>query len=90
MALVSEIDEVFKILNKVQTSNEEQTFYLKTKDEDIAPTVENIIKDSTLVFEREDKRGKIVYRVSPGEIDFAVDIELEEFEDEFLENFEIS
>jgi len=89
MALVSEIDEVFIILNKVQTSNEAQTFYLKRKDGNIAPTVENIINDSTLTYEKIEKKHRIVYCVSPGDVDFAVDIELEEFEDEFLENFEI-
>ena len=72
MPIVLDMDDLYKILNKVQIDNEEQIFELN--DFSLIPQVENIIKDSTLRFKKNIKKSKVIFSISPGEHEFCKDI----------------
>jgi hypothetical protein len=80
MPIVLDMDDLYKILNKVQIDNEEQIFELN--DFSLIPQVENIIKDSTLRFKKNIKKSKVIFSISPGEHEFCKEIELDILEDE--------
>ncbi|MFA5599855.1 MAG: hypothetical protein WDA06_04585 [Phenylobacterium sp.] len=81
---IKTIDDLYKAINRVQQKHE--SLEIKLTDETLSPVVENIIADSSLIFEKSEQGKSIVYLMSPGEIDFSAEIQVKELEDEFLED----
>jgi hypothetical protein len=80
---IFDMELAYKVINEVQSSNEE--YKIRLMDMQLAPVIENLIKDASLKFEKSEEKDSIIYRVIPGEVEFSKDILVEELEDEFLE-----
>jgi len=82
--LVKNLEQIYKIINKVQI--EKKLTYIYFKDEGMAATAENIIKDTDLVFEKIKNRTKILFKLIPSiDEDLMLEIDTEIFDDELLE-----
>jgi hypothetical protein len=88
MACISEITDLYKIINKVQIQDVEQ----KCSVEDVAllPVIENVVRDSSLIMSKEknEETGIIICTISPGEEKFGQNVSFDEYEKEILEMFE--
>ena len=80
---VFDMELAYKIINIVQ-SNDEQ-YKIRVMSLELAPIIENLIKDASLKFEKSVEDGSIIYVILPGDVRFSREVEVEELEDEFLE-----
>ena len=83
------MDDIYKILNKVQISRKVARFSVEHDD---AATIENVILDLKIPFERKNLKTKTVFVVSPGpdQEDEEIEFEgIEFFEDELVESGKI-
>jgi len=81
---VFDMELAYKIVNNVQESGE--AYKIRLMDIQIAPVIENLIRDASLEFEKSEEKDSIMYKILPGDIEFSKEIEVEELEDEFLED----
>ena len=81
---VFDMELAYKIINTVQESNE--AYKIRLMDVSIAPILENLITDAQLEFEKSEEVDSIMYKISPGDVEFCKEIEVDELQDEFLED----
>lgn len=80
---VFDMELAYKIINTVQANDE--PYKIRVMIQELAPVIENLIKDASLKFEKSAEKDSIIYIIMPGEVRFSKEIEVEELEDEFLE-----
>lgn len=91
-SIYTEIDQIFKLINKVQTNRNPVNFIVREQD---VPMVDNILRDLDLPHKRKKAKieGKpcLEYTVSPGkEIPRADHLDdVEELPDEILEDGQV-
>lgn len=81
-----EMEEIFRMLNKVQISGKKATFSVETGN---AQIVENVIKDAELPYERKLLKTKTTFIVLPPEPkdeDEELDFHLDFLEDEITQD----
>lgn len=82
------MEEIYKVLNKVQMTRKEVVFSVDNTDADV---VENIIKDLKLVYKLNKMKTQAVFNVNPGEEQNNYDIiDVEYLDDEITPDGEIS
>ena len=75
------IDEVYKSISNCQINKKTQVLTIATLD---SPVIENLLRDASVSFTKQNKQDKCVYRIQPPpevEIDDAF-FDFEEMEDE--------
>ena len=80
---IDALDDFYKYVNRVQL--EKITVVLTVINFDLVPIVENIMRDSSLEFDKREFSKGIRYRIHPNFKEVVVDIDIEELQDEFLE-----
>ena len=81
------MDDVYKILNKVQIAKKKVVFAMYAEDSD---TAENIIKDLGLRYDKKVMKTQVVFTVHPNENDDELDIlDIDYLEDEIPEEGQI-
>lgn len=87
MICVSDILDLYKIINRVQIQDIEQK--CKVEDVMLMPIIENVIRDSSLVLKKEENsEGAILCTIMPGKEKFGQNVSFDEYEKEILELFE--
>ncbi|MFW6130278.1 MAG: hypothetical protein ACOC56_03765 [Atribacterota bacterium] len=86
VTLIEEMDDFYSLINKVQMSDEYERFTVI--DEDMIPMLENIIKDSDLVFERQELKTRTSYILKLGDRKFNDIVDVDLFEQEMQEELE--
>jgi len=82
--LITDIDQIYKIINKVQI--EKELIFIYFTDDGIAATVENIIRDTNMVFVKVPHPKKILFKLIPSICEDPMkEIDTEIFDDEILE-----
>ena len=80
------MDEVYRLINRVQMNKKEVHFWLSPEDSVVA---RNVIRDLDLKFEVKELKSRICFTIFPNEGDAideaASDIDLDFFEDEIPE-----
>ena len=82
MFIILEIPDIYKVINKVQV--QDKSMLCKIKDVALLPIIENIIKDSSLLFNLV-KGNKVI--ISPGEEKFGQNVPFDQMEAEINEIF---
>jgi len=89
--LISEMDEFYAILNKVQVESQKARIIVETGE--ILPTIENILKDADFQYKIAKNRGKknnltfiSILPMPKNRKEESIDMELEFFKDEILED----
>ena len=82
MFTILEIPDIYKAINKVQI--QDKKILCKIKDVALLPVIENIIKDSSLLFSLQ-KNNKVI--ISPGEEKFGQNVPFDQMEEEINEIF---
>lgn len=77
---ISEIEQLSKILNKVQLEKKEIT--VSIEDESEIPVIRNIIKDAELKFELSVVDGKHLIKIIPGLYDFEKELDISDIDEE--------
>jgi IS30 family transposase len=81
------MEDIYKVLNKVQLTRKEETFSV---DNDTVDVVENIIRDLKLVYKLNRMKTQAVFNVKPGEeMDNYDIIDVEYLDDEICPDNEI-
>lgn len=84
---VINMEEVYRLLNRVQVNKKEVTFALSPEEAIIA---DNVIKDLELEYNRKERKTKIVYTIYPdpdSQVENTeLDIDIDFFDDEILED----
>jgi len=80
---ISDIDDFYKYVNKVQL--DKNTVVLTITDSNLVPIIENILRDSSLEFDKREFSTGFRYRMYPNFDEVVVDIDIDELQDEFLE-----
>ena len=79
-----DMDQFYQLVNKIQVDKE--ITYIRFSDNEIAPMVENILKDAGLEFGKKFKKGVFLYRIKPTFSTPSIEqIEVEMLEDEIIE-----
>lgn len=79
-----DIEDIYKILNKVQIYEKEMMFSVVSDDSKVA---ENIIKDLQLEYKKKELKTKTTFTVSPGDREVEEEfIDIEFLQDELKEN----
>jgi len=81
---VKNMEQIYKVINKVQSDNKKLKIFVD--DNSNYPIIENILKDSSLDFEIIEKGSGRVYIITPSKKTTLTDLNLDEFEDEFIED----
>ena len=82
--LITQIEQLYKVINKVQTDKE--MAYIYFKDDSLIQTALNVIKDTGIEVEEAKAVKKILYRLKPDMTESAMeDIDVDMFDDEMLE-----
>jgi len=76
---VSDMERIYKLLNKVQVNKKEVEFAV---NEDLEITIENTLKDIELEYKKNKVKEKIVFTVFPNEEDD--DMEKMDLDDDFF------
>ena len=82
MFIILEIPDIYKVINKVQV--QDKSMLCKIKDVALLPIIENIIKDSSLIFSLQ-KNNKVI--ISPGEEKFGQNVPFDQMAEEINEIF---
>ena len=80
------MDDIYKVINRVQLSRKESKFSVEIAE---AATIENVIKDLEMPYERIDLKTKITFIIFPGpeiEEEEEIDFDMEFFRDEQVED----
>lgn len=77
---ISEVEDMYKIINKVQITMEPLSFVLD--DISLKEMIENIIKDAGLTCDFYKYKKKDMIKINPGTVDYNKDIEVENIEEE--------
>jgi hypothetical protein len=84
---VVSLEDVYRLINRVQTVYKEAHFYLKFEDAVIA---RNVLKDAGLEFEERELQKKIAFLIlPPPEREEELDIDIDFLEDEIPEENEV-
>lgn len=79
MVIIEDIENLSKIINKVQLNEKKQTF--RVRNMDFIPTIENIIKDSSLIFKKKQKKNYCIFYLHIGKQKFNEEIDVDNIKD---------
>ncbi len=83
------MEDIYKILNKVQMNKKSITFTVDTIEADV---IENVIKDASVQYQRTDQKTQIVFDIKPNDkenIDIPSILDIEYLDDEIAEEGQI-
>jgi len=77
------IDEFYQYITKVQI--EKEIVIVTINNFDLVPVIENIMRDCSLEFERQEFSKGMRYKIRPNFDEVPIDVDIDELKDEFLE-----
>jgi len=81
--VICDMDDIYKIINKVQMNKKEYIF--KLSDPELEPVLLNVIKDSQLkVDKKQNKKGISRYKIYLGDTLFCEEATVDDFEKEIF------
>jgi hypothetical protein len=82
------IDDVYRLINRVQLTKKDATFSVEPCDAD---TVQHVIRDLELRCKRRDWKTKTTFTIGPNPEDDKIipDVEVDFFDDEILEDGQV-
>ena len=78
---IKDIDNLYPIISDIQSTKKPYTISVPT---DLAPVVENIIKDAEITFQKRKGRKNAILKLEPNFNQKIEDCELEDLEEEFF------
>jgi len=77
------IDEFYQYVTKVQI--EKEVVIVTINNFDLVPVIENIMKDCSLEFDKQEFSKGMRYHIYPNFDEVPIDVDIDELKDEFLE-----
>ena len=81
---IDSIEDFLKIVNFVQLNKEKVKIF--TSDFTMTPIIENILRDTSLSFDKRVMKKGTSFNIHPNFQDVVIDVDVKELEDEFLED----
>ena len=85
---LKQLDQIYKIINRVQI--EKELIYVYFDDDSFNATIENILKDIEIEYERIDRTNKTLFKIIPNLHENPMkDVLIKAFDDEIIEEGEL-
>lgn len=85
---INQIEQLYKIINKIQTSEEAVYIYLSDQIENLM--IENILKDAEINYKKNNTSKGVVFKLFPSKRETPdINIDVDFFDDEQIEEGEL-